>query len=877
MPADPPTVAMTSLKLAAGNGRPTAQNFAASEPDVPLELGAANVLCLMSGGETKVTLRELEVAITTAVYMDREKLGSLSLLMQCWALPSISAVIHSALEQGLETSSRGSMRAALHYLVSFIREKRRSAPDDFTFSRVSSFMPLPQVAAAALPQRASWVAELMFRSGIDSGNDAVVLAALINVLPDRYTPGGRASDDFVDAASELYAEALTQQPDLALKRPARQASTVVTAMSTRVPDARFLVYCPPELAFEEVQIYRYKAEDTVQIRFKNSWSLSYAYLSMLLTPTCPASEAWSHAAMLLEDKPTYETLAALDSKIGGLLSMIDSDPDLKESTASTDERVMAMHKLLRVKVAADSKSDGLPADNMMDKAVLLKREASQKLVEELHKHDTTPVVEHRVIYVMLTFESMMGWQYLAGKPPALAFLKKFVSCQDEGAVVLAFKRYICVDAKDVKQQSWYPDLDVDNNRCTLPMKMLKGTFAKDGQLNFNPWKDLVGPMVKKYMGTHAVRQELDSLAQQHPPAFFTNAFMLKYGSEHLVRLFGFVGAGGDEDNSVSAVLATIEKYVERIDLVPDVVHSHGNQRLEHAGAKNTCKVNLQKAAVGAMNEYATRIRAALNSPPLTSTRPAPFAPMNGGFAGSLAKIEEMLRRMEKDVAYAIDVAQASGLPLPPLLDGKAPASQGPSSDFSVGPSVSQAGSQLSSPMLAQLTAATLEALRSQTGAASEYSQFQQGGGASQAAQDGAKGSMAHTLTYEKNGVWANTPSGRKWCGAKGFAKLDLNRVCAASLLPANMDKNAYCTNGANCSHKLGRGFTAVQSNTPIAEADLIKKGTGGDGGGRGKGKGGGAKKGAGRGAGKPKAKPKSKKRKAAAAAESDGDIDEGDE
>ena len=137
--------------------------------------------------------------------------------------------------------------------------------------------------------------------------------------------------------------------------------------------------------------------------------------------------------------------------------------------------------------------------------------------------------------------------------------------------------------------------------------------------------------------------------------------------------------------------------------------------------------------------------------------------------------------------------------------------------------------------------------------------------------------MAHTLTYEKNGVWANTPSGRKWCGAKGFAKLDLNRVCAASLLPASMDKNAYCTNGANCSHKLGRGFTAVQSNAPIAEADLIKKSTGGDGGGRGRGKGGGAKKGAGRGAGKPKAKPKSKKRKAAAAAESDGDIDEGDE
>ena len=57
---------MTDLRLSAGNGRPTLANFNASGPDVPLDLGQAHVLCLMSGGATTVTLRELEVAVTAA-------------------------------------------------------------------------------------------------------------------------------------------------------------------------------------------------------------------------------------------------------------------------------------------------------------------------------------------------------------------------------------------------------------------------------------------------------------------------------------------------------------------------------------------------------------------------------------------------------------------------------------------------------------------------------------------------------------------------------------------------------------------------------------------------------------------------------------------
>ena len=203
------TSSMTELKLVSGNGRPTAANFTAAGPDVPLALGAGHVLRAMSGGETTVTLRELEVAMFLAVYVDRERVGDTVLISSAWSLDSISAVFKSALQLGMETESRGSMRAALHYLVAFVREARLSSPDEFTFYRAMSFQALPPFAAPNnMGVEAVWAAHLTFRIGIDSGHDASTLAVLVNLLPDRYNARGRGSDDFLDAAGELYAEAL---------------------------------------------------------------------------------------------------------------------------------------------------------------------------------------------------------------------------------------------------------------------------------------------------------------------------------------------------------------------------------------------------------------------------------------------------------------------------------------------------------------------------------------------------------------------------------------------------------------------------------------------------------------------------------------------
>ena len=823
----------------------------------------------MSDGETTVTWRELEVAVTAAVFVDRESLGANHLMLVAWSLPTISAVLTSALTLGMDTESRGSMRAALHYFVAFVREQRRSSPDEFTFSRPASFKTLPAVDVTALTPQTLWVSELQLRSGIDAGFDAVVLAALINLLPNRYHPAGRKTTDFMDSAGELFDEAVAQQPDVASKRPNRQASSIVGAIRARVPDAKFISYCAPESAFEEAQVYRRKSEDTVQERFHGGWQFAYPALKSLLTDTCPASEAWSHVAMLLEDKPTYESLSALNFKVEGLIGIVDSDPELKPGVGTVELRARAMLKILSLPVSSVTGNEGAQSSSAQDRADLTTKSSTQDLLAELHKEDTTPKVPHRVIRTMLTAESMVGWQYLSGKQPALEFLKRFVACRNEAAVVQAFKRHMCVDEAGKKQQGWYPSLDTAG-KCTLPMRLLKGDFAANGALNFNPWLDAVGPLVKRSRGNFAVSAEVDSLAKANPAAMFTNAFMLKYGSKHLVRLFDFIGASGTGDNSLEAMLLTVESYTERLDLIPDQVPNYSGMDHNFAGAKNTCKMDLQDAAVACFVEFASEIQAALQSPPLTSTRPKPFVPEGGGFKAGLVEISEMLEQMEGDVKSYLRLARSTeraaaqqGLALPPT------GSRSGSSEFSVGPSVSQVGT----PSMAPLTSEALAALQSQTRTPSEFTRLNNTViGSAAGADQGKRGSLVATLRYEGGGIWVDTKKGPVWCSAKGKANIDLNRLCAAAILPKYLDGDLYCTNGAKCQHVLPRSYTAVHSRFVVAAADLITKPK--EGGGRGGG-GKGAKDGAqrGRGKGRGKGAGRNGKRKANA---DDEPLDQGD-
>ena len=390
----------------------------------------------------------------------------------------------------------------------------------------------------------------------------------------------------------------------------------------------------------------------------------------------------------------------------------------------------------------------------------------------------------------------------------------------------AYKRHMCVDEKGDKQQGWYSSLD-QGGKCTLAMKMVKAEWAANGSLAFNPWEEVVGPMVKKYIGEHAVAASIDDLAKTNPAAMFTNAFCLKYGSTHFVRLFGFIGYGGTEDKSVAAVMRTLEKYVERLDLVPDSVPNYAGQPYDFAGAKNTCKMDLQTAAVRALVDFAGRIRGALDSPPLTAVRPTPFAEEGGGFQDALVDIEALLKKMEDDVkiflrlSRATEAAAARAGVIPQVITPLG--SRSGASEASVGPSVSQVGSL----PVAPLTASALAALQGQSRIPSEFSRP----APSQAPGGQMRGALANTLAYDSGGVWVNTVHGAKWCSAKGPRPINLEGLCPASLLPNTVERDAYCTGGSECEHYLPRGFSRVLATKVLpAHTLVVKPGKGGRGG-----------------------------------------------
>ena len=74
-------------------------------------------------------------------------------------------------------------------------------------------------------------------------------------------------------------------------------------------------------------------------------------------------------------------------------------------------------------------------------------------------------------------------------------------------------------------------------------------------------------------------------------------------------------------------------------------------------------------------------------------------------------------------------------------------------------------------------------------------------------------------------MWAPTPQGMKWCGAKSSSAtpFELSKACVASLLPAGLDKDLYCSRGGTCPHKLPVGYTRVAKDHKPPDSELVTK------------------------------------------------------
>ena len=90
-----------------------------------------------------------------------------------------------------------------------------------------------------------------------------------------------------------------------------------------------------------------------------------------------------------------------------------------------------------------------------------------------------------------------------------------------------------------------------------------------------------------------------------------------------------------------------------------------------------------------------------------------------------------------------------------------------------------------------------------------------------------RGSLSHTIQYEGNGGWVQSPAGRVWVSAKhaGAKLMDLSRVCFAALLPPDMEKAPYCTSSnKSCRHAMPGGYSFVcDFKRALRDDELVSK------------------------------------------------------
>ena len=174
-----------------------------------------------------------------------------------------------------------------------------------------------------------------------------------------------------------------------------------------------------------------------------------------------------------------------------------------------------------------------------------------------------------MVRTLLQSDSPIGLKFLQGFKVNNPLFKAFTSCIAPVAVVTAFKRQLAVDKDMVVRAEMYEFFDTDKGTCTLPLKLIAGTFASDKGLNFNPWLDAAGPRFRVLMGGHASHPQQDAAAMANPAAFFSDEFMLRHGAAPLVDAFSFIGLPKKGPDSLAATLESMLQITFRITLLPD--------------------------------------------------------------------------------------------------------------------------------------------------------------------------------------------------------------------------------------------------------------------------------------------------------------------
>ena len=594
------------LPLWEGDGTDAEANINASVPGVKLRLGATHWLKEASGGADFALWSQLEMTILSACYFDADALDSVKVADTALSPATMAGITRAALNAGMDRSSKGSMQAALYHLAAFVRAKRSSAPVVYTiddpqqFSDVDDTQPFSTVES-------SWLWKLSVPMCVDDDGDALGLAAMAEMLQGKFTSATRSQGDFKSCAIELYQITKETHSNLSSLSDERKAMSIASAIGSMAPDASLLVAVPVKKSLYAAMRYRRAADKALLQRFLQAWALAFPNLYELLTSRCSTREAWAYAARLLGQEPTFVALQALDARIPKLISAIEADATLASPNADVGARVAEMERLLGATAGARASSTATgPSDSRsssedtLNLTKLLAEPKVKALMAELEPLHVTPLVPYRVIRTMLQSDTALGFKFMQGQKVDNTLFKAFGSCVAPGPIVDAFKRHMAVDSDSTVRTELYELFDADAGRCTLPLKLVAGTFASDKGLHFNPWLEAAAPRFKVLMGGHTAHAEHDAAAAANPAVFFSNEYMLRHGATPLVEAFSFIGLPKEGSDSLANALATLLKYSFRVSLLPNSIEKGANGPIDLRQAKEASLRGLQRAGIRAM-------------------------------------------------------------------------------------------------------------------------------------------------------------------------------------------------------------------------------------------------------------------------------------
>jgi hypothetical protein len=340
-------------------------------------------------------------------------------------------------------------------------------------------------------------------------------------------------------------------------------------------------------------------------------------------------------------------------------------------------------------------SIGAEAISTLDSAAwarILQQPAVKALLAVLEPLNVTPLVEHRVVRVLLSDPAAIGMQIVTGKcKPVQTTLRQMGSACNKPAVLLTFQRSLCVE-DGILMLTWYEAIsEAAVQKLVLGRWSTAGGVSTTAADSIDWWGDFIQPLLLKKHGATF----LSSLPPLATPAdFFSDERRLSLGTPVLLLFFDMIGMTGTAVGSVASVLKSLRDTCDSVDNFPP----------RWLASATACRKLMVLAGVRFFHDAGLVWTQMLLGSTEHAVKPVLLAPPESGGHAHLADLRQILMdtkvHLRKEELLGVDqgAANSTMVDLSALANGSAGLSVDGShvgSTISAGSSASVVGSQVS--------------------------------------------------------------------------------------------------------------------------------------------------------------------------------------